>query len=428
MQKKDILEIKKRFKKDYCTFSKLCGCYVNGEKYILTKFRESFLNLEEAEYHKYLEIAKSVLSGTVGNNLLELSFPVNGDLVNERQVSLMQLKSSQLKDDALLDEFYQMIIDSYEYTGNYIILLFHDTYDVLTKTTDNLKLDESEEVYEYVLCAICPMSLTEPGLSYSEEENKIRARRRDWGVDAPTNGFMFPAFSDRSSDVNAVMYYTKNAKDTHPELMENVLGCTSIETAAIQKESFQSMVKESFGSDEEKADAFFMDIQENLKEMVADHKASYGDTGASPMSLSSKDIQELLTDSGVAPEITAEIEASYKEYFRDDLPLAQNLMDTKVLKANEQRKKEVRLQKQVNFLKQRLDQVKQEDEEELVLEEEPENGSKDSKTTFPYDVILQVKPEKVSQITSQVIDGQKCIVIPIYENESTTVNGLEDLI
>jgi len=272
------------------------------------------------------------------------------------------------------------------------------------------------------------MSLTEPGLSYSEEENRIRARRRDWGVDAPTNGFMFPAFSDRSSDVNAVMYYTKNAKDTHPELMENVLGCTSIETAVIQKESFQSMVKESFGSDEEKADAFFMDIQENLKEMVADHKASYGDTDASPMSLSSKDIQELLTDSGVAPEITAEIEASYKEYSGDDLPLAQNLMDTKVLKANEQRKKEVRLQKQVNFLKERLDQVKQEDEEELVLEEEPENNSKDSKTTFPYDVILQVKPEKVSQITSQVIDGQKCIVIPIYENESTTVNGLEDLI
>ncbi|HSP47609.1 MAG TPA: DUF4317 family protein, partial [Clostridiaceae bacterium] len=199
MKKRDILEIKKRLKKDYCTFSKLCGCYVNGEKFILTKFRESFLNLEEAEYHKYLEIAKSVLSGTVGNNLLELNFPVGGDLINERQVSLMQLKSSQLKDDDLLDEFYQLVIDSYEYTGNFIILLFHDAYDVLTRTKDNIKLDESEEVFEYVLCAICPMSLSEPGLSYSEEENKIRARSRDWGVDAPTNGFMFPAFIDRGS-------------------------------------------------------------------------------------------------------------------------------------------------------------------------------------------------------------------------------------
>lgn len=428
MQKKDILEIKRRFKKDNCTFSKLCGCYVNGEKHILTKFRESFLNLEEAEYHKYLEIAKSVLSGTVGNNLLELGFPVNGNLVNERQVSLMQLKSSQLKDDALLDEFYQMVIDSYEYTGNYIILLYHDTYDVLTKTTDNLKLDESEEVYEYVLCAICPMSLTEPGLSYSEEENRIRARRRDWGVDAPTNGFMFPAFSDRSSDVNAVMYYTKNAKDTHPELMENVLGCSSIQTAAIQKETFQSLVKESFGSDEDKAELIFMDIQENLKEMVDNHKASYGDTDAAPISLTSSDIQELLADSGIALEITDEIEASYKECFGDDLPPVQNLIDTKVLKANEQRKKEVRLQKQVTFLQQRLDQVKQADEGALVPEDDPSNGSDDGKAAYPYDVILQVKPEKVAQITSQVIDGQKCIVIPIYENESTTVNGMEDLL
>lgn len=220
MRKKDILELKKRLKKNHCTFTKMCGCYVNSEKNIILNFRETFLNLEEDEFFKYLEIAKKVLSGTIGNNILELNFPLNENLENEKQLSLMQLKRSELKDDALLQDLYKSIIDSYDYTGNFLILVFHDAYDVITKTTDNAKIDESEEVYEYILCAICPVSLSEPGLRYFEEERKIKARIRDWVVDAPTLGFVFPAFIDRSSDVNSIMYYTKNAKDPHPELME----------------------------------------------------------------------------------------------------------------------------------------------------------------------------------------------------------------
>ena len=107
----------------------------------------------------------------------------------------------------------------------FLILIFHDAYDVITKTKDNAKLDESEEVYEYILCAICPVELSKAGLRYFEEENTIKSRTRDWVVEAPSNGFVFPAFINRSSDVNSIMYYTKNAKDTHPELMENALGC-----------------------------------------------------------------------------------------------------------------------------------------------------------------------------------------------------------
>jgi hypothetical protein len=208
-----------------------------------------------------LEIAKKVLSGTIGSNILELNFPVNEDLINERQISLMQLKNSQLKDDALLDDFYKLIIDNYNYTGNYLIFVFHDAYDVITKTNDNAKIDESEEVYEYVLCAICPVSLSEPGLRYFEEENQIKARIRDWVVEVPTNGFVFPAFIDRSSDVNSIMYYTKNAKDRHPELMENALGCYSKQAATIQKETFESIIKDSLSADEEKADKTFMEVQ-----------------------------------------------------------------------------------------------------------------------------------------------------------------------
>lgn len=457
MRKKDILELKKRLKKDHCTFSKMCGCYVNGEKHILLKFRETFLNLDEDEYFKYLEIAKKVLSGTIGNNILELNFPTNEDFINEKQISLMQLKNSQLKDDSLLDDFYDSIIDNYDYTGNFVILVFHDAYDVITKTSDNSKLDESEEVYEYVLCAICPVSLSHPGLRYFEEENKIKARIRDWVVEAPTNGFVFPAFIDRSSDVNSIMYYTKNAKDTHPELMETALGCYSKQTATIQKETFQSIIKDSFSADEKKADKIFMEVQENLSNMIEEHNAIYEDCDAEPIILTKTDIQNLLIESGVPEEITTKIEKSYIETFGNDTPLAENLIDAKTLKANEQIKKEKHLQKQVEVLQTRLEQVKQEvaiDKEsnqitelnttnvtleesshsdltestDTNLDETLDTTSENNNVTSHYDVVLQVNPEKVSQIKSQIIDGQKCIVIPINEDEQTTVNGLDDLI
>lgn len=124
MNKKDILELKRRLKKDDCTFTKMCGCYVDGQKDIVLKFKETFLNLREEEFFKYLEIAKKTLSGTVGNNILELNFPLDEEGIGGRQLSLMELKKSKLKDDSMLDSFYKMIINSYEYTGNFLILVF----------------------------------------------------------------------------------------------------------------------------------------------------------------------------------------------------------------------------------------------------------------------------------------------------------------
>ena len=449
MKKKDVLELKKRLKKDSCTFTKMCGCYVNGEKHPILKFRETFLSLDEDEYFKYLDISKKVLSGTIGNNILELNFLESESLVNQKQVFLTELKNSQLKDDVILDELYSSIIASYDYTGNFLILIFHDFYDIITKTSDNIKIDESEEVYEYVLCAVCPVSLSSPGLRYFEDEKKIKARPRDWVVDAPTNGFVFPDFIDGSSDVNSIMYYTKNAKNTHPELMENVLGCYSRQTATIQKETFKSLIKDSFNGDEKKADKVFMEVQENLNNMIDEYNEIYDDTDCDPISLGDKDIQNLLIESGIPEEITTKIEKSYIENFGCDIPLAENLIDVKALKENEQRKREKYLLKQVDILQTKLEEVKEEATKEsktpipkvtdndILLEENSiddlgglQNSTleEESSSTQSFDIVLQVKPEKVSQIKSQIIDGQKCIVIPINNNEQTTVNGLNDLI
>ena len=441
MRKKDILELKRRLKKDDCTFTKMCGCYVNGEKNIILNFKETFLNLEEDEFFKYLEIAKKVLSGTIGNNLLELNFPLNEENTNEKQSFLMALKKSKLKDDNMLDSFYKSIIDSYDYTGNFLILIFHDAYDVITKTKDNLKLDESEEVYEYILCAICPVSLSKPGLGYLEDDNRIGVRVRDWVVEPPTNGFVFPAFIDRSSDVNSVMYYTKNAKDSHPELMEEVLGCSSKKTATEKKETFQNIITNAFGSDEEKSESLFMEIQENLNSIIDENNNLNGKDSESVI-LTNDTIQDILAENGVSEEISTKIEKFYTKEFGNTPPIAEDLVDTKALKANEQKKKEKNLEKQVEILQNKLEHTNKKLEEasknktdlEINSENTTETTSDDSiqdinpEDTSNYDIVLKVKPQKVSQIKSQIIDGQKYIVIPIDDNEQANVNGVDTLL
>ena len=413
MHKKDIMEIKKRYKKDQATFSKMTGCYVNGEKQIVTKFIETFLNLEEDEYHKYLEIAKKVLTGTVGNNLLELRFQDEVGKISEKQSFFMDLKRSRLLKPELLDAFYESVIENYHYVGNFIILLFHDMYDVMRKTEDNLKLDESEEVYEYVLCAVCPVSLSDPGLSYVEDENMIRARHRDWVVEMPKHGFVYPAFIDRSQDQDAVMYFTKNAKDPHPELMEDVLGCHMVETAQLQKESFQAIVKGTLEDEQQPSEDIFMEVQDQLNAMVLDYKATYSDADVEPMVLTHTDVAGILKDSGVSENITKEIADTYESYYGENLPKAESLIDSKVLKEKQQKEKEDRLKKEVTILNGELKKVKEEKEKE-------ESGE--------YDVILRVKEDKVAKIKSQIIDGQKCIVIPIEEHEQAIINGVDDLL
>lgn len=424
MNRKDILELKRRLKKNECTFTKMCGCYVNGEKKKVLEFRESFLNLPDEDFFKFLEISKKILSGGVGNNLLELNFPLDENHTNETQNFLIQLKKSALKDDKLLRNLYYSIIDHYDISGNYLIVIFHDAYDVMVKTSDNIKMDESEEVYEYILCAICPVSLSKPGLGYFKEEGKIKARIRDWIVEPPTLGFVYPAFINRGTDYNALMYYTKNTKEPHPELMENVLGCSPKQTATIQKETFQSIIKSTLSFDDEISQKVFTDIQENLNTMIEEHHEIYENTDSAPITLSKEKIKSLLVDCGVSEEATTKIENSYEETFGKDLPLAENLVDTKLIKANAHKKKEALLTKQLEALEKNLDQVKKASVSNSDQEASPEDplNSHDSEN---YDVVLHVKPNKLPEIRTELINGRRCLIVPINEDEQATINGVK---
>lgn len=424
MNKKEVLELKRRFKKEAATFTRVCGCYVDGNHNKVCKFGNTFLNLEEDEFYKYLEIANKALSGTIGNNLLELKFPIEEEEVGGRQHILMALRASKLEDENLLDTFYDLVIDTYDHAGNYLIVLFHDAYDVMSRTSDNNNLDESEEVYEYLICAICPVDLSKPGLGFLEEEHRIGPRVRDWVVGAVDTAFLFPAFNDRSTDIHSTLFYTKNTKEPHSEFMANGLGCGIERTATEQKMAFHSIVRNVLGAEDEHTDDVLLDLQQNLSDMI-DEYAETHDDDEDVFLLDKEVVTKLLADSEISEEKAAKIEKSVDEAFGEKPPAAENVIDSKALVQNELRVEKVALEDQVGTLTVQLnekDEALAERTSQLIeKQEEIDNYIAETKT---YDVVLRVKPEKASQIKSQVINGQKCLVIPMNEDEHATINGV----
>ncbi|MCR5415757.1 MAG: DUF4317 domain-containing protein [Pseudobutyrivibrio sp.] len=404
MNKKEVNEIKRRFKKDSCNFDKMVGCYVDAEKNIILTFNETFLNLEDEEFHKFLDIANKSLSGTVGNNLLELPFDPENEIEGSGHDLLMRLRETRLLDEKLLIEYYNRIIESYDYVGNFLIVLFHDTYDIPMKTSDDLALDDSEEVYDYIICAICPVSLSKAALGYREQENRIGARDRDWVVGPVDTAFTFPAFTERTTDLHACLAYTKNTKEPHVEFWENCIGCGTKKTTTQKKNAFNNMLSQALGEETEEVLETKLDIQQNLSDFITVETERLGQD--EPIILEAEDVANILTDSGLSETKVEKIQKNFENYFEESLPLAEEILDEKALKNNE-----IRLEK--NVLKERVvDLTKQLKEVSGVTE--------DGKVA---NVVVKVPEEKAATVTTAFVDGKKCLCVPIDPDDLLFVNG-----
>lgn len=369
MLKNEIAEIKKLFTQKNCSITRICGCYVDGEKNKKMELKQAFLALPEEEMFKYFEILRKTLSGTVGKNLLTLDFPLATESAGGTQEFLLRLRDSKLKDDALLEEFYDKIIETYEYVGNYLILLVHDVYDVPGKTTDGLDMeDASDEVYEYILACICPVNLSKPGLSYNAVENTFQNRIRDWVVSVPETAFLFPAFNDRSADIHSTLYYSKDSEELNEGFVEQLLGCPLPLSAGGQKETFQTLVEETLG---ETCDIEVVkNIHEKLTEMVEEHKEEL-----EPLRLSKNEVKTLFASSGVTNEKMDEFDRHYDETAGESTSLlVSNVMNTRTFEV---------------------------------------------KTP---DVVIKVNPERTDLIETKNINGRQCLVIELGGN--VEVNGI----
>ena len=369
MNKKETLEIRKLFTQESSCLSRICGCYVDFNKEKVCSFQDAFLSLPKDEALKYYDLFKSTLSGTIGKQLLNMEFPTNQEFQGGTQEFLLQLRNSELKDDALNQAFYDKVIQSFDYAENYYIILIYGAYDVPGRSTDGAEMyDASEEVYPFLLCSICPVNRSKGGLSYLSESNCIGERVRDWIVEAPMKGFLFPAFNDRSADIHNVLYYTKNPEDSHPELIEQVLGSVTPMSPVNQKETFQSILMNTLGEDADYE--VVSNIHENLNEMIAETK-----NNPDPLTLSKHEVKNLLEISGVPSQELQDFDHTYEEIAGPKTALvASNLTNTKKLSI-----------------------------------ETP-------------DIIIKVNSDRTDLIQTQYINGRQCFVITV--DDHVEINGM----
>lgn len=370
MTKQEVAEIKKLFKSKNCSITRVAGCYVDGEKNIKSTFVQPFLSLPEEEMFKYFEILKKSLSGTLEKNLHTMEFSLEAEQDGGQQNSLLKLRDSKLKNPDMLQAYYQKIIDSYAYVGNYLILVFHDVYDVPGKGTDGSNMDDaSEEIYEYILTCICPVELAKPGLCFCAEDGQFHNLNRPWMLGVPDTAFLFPAFNDRSADIHSILCYEKKPEEKKDDLMDAIIGKTMPLTAGEQKDTFNALIEETLG---ENCDvAVVKSIHEKLTEMIEDNKDN-----PETLMLGKSEIKSIFADSGVSNEMMEEYDAHYENTVGENIELAAaNIVNAKALEV---------------------------------------------KTP---DVIIKVNPERTDLLDTAVVNGRKCLVIEMDNNIS--VNGVQ---
>lgn len=224
MNKKEILELRKTFRPEECNISRIATCYVTSEKEKILEKSQAFLSLPEEEAFKYFDILKQALSGTVGKNLYTLK--TNSiHPADESHQKLETLRKYHMNDEGMLTDLFDSIIGSYDSSENYLIIVVNGLYDIPGVTSDDQELeDASDEVYSYILTCICPVELDEPGLSIDCIKPAILDKERDWMVKSPVNALLYPAFTDRATDIHHALYFAKKAENSQDDFLKELIG------------------------------------------------------------------------------------------------------------------------------------------------------------------------------------------------------------
>ena len=326
MNDKEISEIRRHLRRDRSNMTAIFGCYVNDNKEIISEFRQSTGIMPENEGDKYFALLRRTLSGAIGKNLIDITFKTSQVADSPEHKLLMGLRESKLEDEELRGELFRKIIESVTLEGNYLILAGCDSYDVPFKSKDDsTQHDQSEEVYTYILCTICPVKQTKANLHYVPEEKLFHDGAMNQMVSAPALGFLFPAFDDRSTNIYNALYYTHDTKTSQDALIEALFNTPVPQPAAEQKKTFEALLTTSLG--EECSLDVVQTVHDQLCQRIELHKES---KVPEPLMISKADVKEVLTSCGVSEEHLAKFSVDYDEAFGFEADLhPKNIIDNK---------------------------------------------------------------------------------------------------
>ena len=326
MTEKEIGEIRRRVRRDRSNMTAIYGCFVNDQKEIVTEYRQSTAMMSKNQADRYFGLMKRILSGTLGKNLLDITFRTAQVTGSPEHKLLMDLRSTALKDDDLRLQLYRKIIENTHMDTGYLILLGCDTYDVPFKSKDDTtQADNSGEVYTYVMCAVCPVKQTKAALHYVPEDKEFQDGGISQVAQAPAMGFLFPAFDNRATNIYNAVFYTRDVKSAHAELIGTLFNVEAPKAAAEQKKSFEALLSTSL--DSECSMEVVQNVHDQLCQCIELHKE---DKTPATLMVSKEQVKAALVASGVSENRIAKFSVDYDETFGFEADLhPKNIIDNK---------------------------------------------------------------------------------------------------
>lgn len=326
MNEKEVGEIRRRQRRDRSNMTAVFGCYVNENKEIISQFRQSTGIMPENEADKYFGLLRKTLSGALGRNLIDITFKTSQVAGSPEHKLLMDLRSSRLENEEIREEFLKKVIDTVTIEGNYLILMGCDSYDVPFKSKDDeSQPDSSEEVYQYILCAVCPVKQTKATLHYVPEEKLFHDGAMLQQVGPPAVGFLFPAFDSRAANIYNALYYTRDVKSSQEPLVEALFNAPIPMPAAEQKKSFEALLQTSLG------EQCSLDVVQNVHDQLCQRLELHKESKVpEPLTLGKEDVKQVLSSCGVSEEHVAKFSVDYDAVFGFEAELhPRNIIDSK---------------------------------------------------------------------------------------------------
>ncbi len=324
MNEKEIGEIRRRVRRDRSNMAAIYGCYVNTQKEIISSFKLSTGMMSENEAEKYFGLLKRSLSGTLGKNLIDITFRTAQVADSQEHKLLMKLRETRLQDDALRMEFCKKIMETVSFEDNYLILLGCESYDVPFKGGDgDTQQDNSDEVYTYVLCAVCPVKQTKATLRYIPEDKEFHDGGIAQVVSAPELGFLFPAFDNRATNIYNALFYARDSKRSYQDVIDVLFHVQAPKPAGEQKKSFEAILTTAL--DDECSLEVVQTVHDQLRQCIDMHKES---KVADPLLISKEQVTTALKTCGVSDNHVSKFSVEYDEAFGCDAELhPKNIID-----------------------------------------------------------------------------------------------------
>ena len=326
MNTKEIGEIRRRQRRDRSNMTYIHGCYVSDKKEIISHFSSSTGMMSENEAEKYFALLRRTLGGTLGKNLLDITFRTAQVADSPEHKQLMSLRGPGLSNEENRMAFYQQIMENLTLEGSYLILLGTDSYDVPFKSRDSeTQSDNSDETYTYVLCAICPVKQTKAVLHYDPASRQFQDGNMVNAVSAPELGFLFPAFDGRATNIYNALYFNRSPKDNHESFVTAIFNTPVAKPAQEQKESFESVL--STALDTECSMEVVQTVHDQVCQQIAMHKES---KVAEALTITKEEFTDMLEGCGVSEEKVAKFSVDFEQTFGLDAEVYPgNIIDAK---------------------------------------------------------------------------------------------------